>query len=108
MSVSTSTASSSQQPVASIPFILPDATEITLQVYTDSTGKEKVQCDLCHTLVSLGPHRSLHYLSLHRETHACKQALQRMVIRETRLTLHQQTLEILVDTVDAVDAVDFL
>jgi flavoprotein len=66
--------------------MLPDGTEINLQ-HSDSSGKEKVQCDLCHTLLALGPHRSLQYLSQHRGSHACKQAVQRNAIRETRSAL---------------------
>ena len=87
MSASTSITSSSQNIAASIPFMLPDGTEINLQAHNDSSGKEKVQCDFCHTLLSLGPHRSLCYLSQHRGPYACKQAVQRNAIRETRLAL---------------------
>jgi hypothetical protein len=82
------TASSSQDPAPSVPFVLPDGSEIALQITTDSsTGKEKVHCDLCHNPISLGPHRSLRYLSQHRGFQACRQALQRWMVRDTRLAL---------------------
>ena len=37
-------------------------------IVVDSKGKEQVECDLCGTLISLGPHRNTSSFSRHRSS----------------------------------------
>jgi hypothetical protein len=85
MSAPTPSSSGAHFRSETILFELPGAITMELRIVVDSKGKEQVECDLCGTLISLGPHRGTSSFSRHRSSKKCGANKRRAEYKRTDL-----------------------